>query len=90
MATLIERINTLKFKYKLQSTYGEEATLLLVPRSDLRKFCNALVDELGAEETGPAHHVYHFLSTGEREMSVCDLDVRLYEGEDLAVGNPVQ
>lgn len=92
MATLIERINSLKFKFKLQSEYGEEATLLLVPRepSELRRFCSALVDELGADETGPAHHVYHFLSTGEREMEVCDLKVCLYRGDELAVGNPAQ
>lgn len=90
MATLIERINSMKFKYKLQSEYGEDATLLLVPRkpSELRRFCGALVDELGADETGPAHHVYHFLSTGERTMNVCDLEVRLYDGDDIGVGNP--
>ena len=90
MSGLIDRINSLKFKYKLQSAYGEDATYLFVPRRDLKKFCNALVDELGAAETGPAHHVYHHLSSGERQMSVAELEVRLYDGKDLGVGNNVQ
>ena len=90
MSTLVARINSLKFKYKLQSTYGEEATYLFVPRKELKKFCGALVDELGAAETGPAHHMYHFLSTGERQMHVEGLEVRLYDGDDLGVGNNVQ
>jgi len=89
MSTLTDRVRLMKFKYKLKSEYGEEAQLLLVPRkpSELRRFCNALVDELGAEVVGPAHHVYHFLSTGERTMEVFDLKVVLYEGEELGVGN---
>ena len=88
--TLIDRINALKFKFLLQS--GVDASLLLVPkdRAEIKRFSQALVDELGADETGPATHVFHFLMTGERQMSVCGLEVSVTSATtELAVGNPL-
>lgn len=89
MTTLADRVRILKFKYKLKHEYGADPELLLVPkdRVELRRFCNALVDELGSDVTGPAHHVFHFLASGERDMEVFDLKVVLYDGTDLGVGN---
>lgn len=87
--TLTDRVNHLKRLYWWQT--GEPAEQLYVPRGELRRFAQAIVDEVGASETGPVHHVYHFLSTGERTMSFCGLEVRvLVDGSDIGVGRAMQ
>lgn len=84
--TLTETVNRLKFKYLLQA--GVDATHLWVPRrrSIMKRFCEDLVDEIGASETGSVPYVFHCLESGEREFSFCDLTVRTYSGDDLGVG----
>lgn len=81
LADFVER---LRFKYRIMSG-GEEPEYLFVPRHRLRAFAQALSDEV--EGIGPPHHVFHFLATGERELEVFDLKVRVGgDANDIGVG----
>lgn len=85
--TLSERIESLKFKYQLQA--GIEPTLLLLPkRKDFVKwFADALIAAEGAENTGSAPEVFDALWNNRKEAFYCGLEIKLYDGDDLAVGH---
>ena len=84
--SLASRIASLKFKYLLQA--GSDATLLLIPKRKtiLKQFCEDLNQETFGE-CGSSAYVFDCLWNQRREMSFCDLEVRLYNGDDLAVGS---
>jgi hypothetical protein len=86
---LSKTVESLKFKYLLIA--GVDASLLLIPkrRSMVKLFAERLVDEVG-EEAGSAPYVFDALWNDRLEMSFCNLAVRLYDGDDLAVGNSMQ
>jgi hypothetical protein len=81
--TLKDRVAHLKRMYWWRT--GEHAEMLFVPRVMLKDVAQALSDEI--EDIGPAHHVYHWLSTGERTLEVFDLTVRIGgDSHELGVG----
>lgn len=87
MSSLADRVNHLKRLYWWQT--GEHAEELYVPRTRLKDFAQALSAEV--DGIGPAHHVYHFLSTNERELEVFDLKVRIGgDATDIGVGAPAE
>lgn len=86
MSTLADRIATLKRRYWWET--GHDAEALYVPRSRLRDFCQHAADEF--PDMPPKHHLYHALSTGEGELTLFGLDVRvLTDGDDIGVGRPM-
>jgi hypothetical protein len=84
--SLIKRIQSLRFKYLLQA--GKDPDFLFIPKSrtSVKDFAEQIVRELGADTTGSAALVYHNLTTGEAQMQLCDMFVRLYDGHDIGVG----
>lgn len=84
---LKDRIDTLKRRYWWET--GEEPECLYVPRSRLRDFCAAAADEFA--DMPPKHHLFHALSTGEGDLTLRGLDVRvLVTGDDIGVGKPME
>lgn len=83
---LSEKLNSMKFEYKMASPLGTpEPSVFLIPRRKdiVKMFVEDLVNELGEETTGSKPYVFHCLWTGENEMTFCDLRIELHDGDDV-------
>lgn len=83
--SLIKTIDSLKFKYLLVA--GVDATMLLLPKrkSFVKTFCEDLAYITGGE-AGNAPLIFDRIWRQRAECSFRDLEVRLYDGDELAVG----
>lgn len=87
--SLVKTVDSLRFKYLLMA--GVEPTLLLLPKR--KSFVKTFADDIAyltGGEAGDAPLIFDRIWRQKAECGFRDLKVQLYDGDDMAVGNPLQ
>lgn len=86
---LIAAIDQLKFAYKIQGD-GSDPTVLLLPKrkSYVRTFCEDLHEATGGE-AGSVMLIFDRIWREQRPCTFRDLEVHLYDGEDMGIVGPM-